>query len=137
MPDTMVCTDTLQEMNACRVFYELQATNQIQLFRCIRLVAHIQIHPGLFIYDTAQMGKFFKTVLAMVAAHAAFAHTTERHLGGCQVDDGIVDAAASESASDQNLFFHGLAFREAVQRQRTGMGLNGVCLLYTSPSPRD
>ena len=33
---------------------------------------------------------------AMVAAHAAFAHTSEGHGTGGQVDDGVVDAASSK-----------------------------------------
>ena len=42
------------------------------------------------------MRKRLEPALAVVAAHAAFAHAAERHLARCQVDDDVVDAAAAE-----------------------------------------
>ena len=34
----------------------------------------------------------------MVGTHSAFAKASKSHLTGCQVDDGVIDTSASESA---------------------------------------
>ena len=45
-----------------------------------------------------------KTVFAMVGTHTAFAKAAKSHLTGCQMDDGIIDASASESTAGSNFF---------------------------------
>ena len=52
----------------------------------IRLVAHGQIEPRFLVDNRFDVRKRLEPALAVVAAHAAFAHAAERHLARCQVD---------------------------------------------------
>ena len=42
----------------------------------------------------------------MIASHAAFSDTAERHLAGGEVDDGIIDAAAAKMTSGKDFLFY-------------------------------
>ena len=96
------------------------------------------------------MCEAFKSFFSMIASHAAFSDTAERHLAGGEVDDGIVDAAAAKMASGKDFLFDSRIFGEKIECKRVGMGFDlpdciiqvrigkyRNCLLYTSPSPRD
>ena len=65
----------------------------------IRLVAHGQVQPGLFIYDTLFVGEGVKSGFPMISPHPAFPKAAEAHFAGGKVDDGVVDAAAAEAAA--------------------------------------
>lgn len=91
--------------------------NQLIVEGLIRLIAHRQIEPGLFVYDAFIMGKGIKAVLTVVSAHPAFSEAAEAHFAGGQVDDGIIDAAAAKAAGGGYFFCIGLASGEDIKRQ--------------------
>ena len=50
------------------------------------------------------MGKCIKTSLAVVAAHSAAAHSAERQMRICKMQQGVIDAAAAERYVFDNFF---------------------------------
>ncbi len=84
-------------MNAERC--RLSAQENLDQFlgqRGIRLVPKRQVHPGLFVHNALVMGEGIKAHFSVVGAHAAGAYAAKAHLGGCQVNHGVVDAAAAK-----------------------------------------
>lgn len=65
----------------------------------VGLVAHGQVDPQLFVYDALIVGEGLKACFAVVGTHAALPEAAEAHLAGGQMDDGVIDAAASEAAA--------------------------------------
>lgn len=61
-------------------------------FAPIGLIAHRQIEPRLFIHDRLIAGEGMETVLAVIRAHTALAHTAKAHGAGGKVDHHVVDA---------------------------------------------
>ena len=61
------------------------------------------------------MCEAFKSFFSMIASHAAFSDTAERHLAGGEVDDGIVDAAAAKMASGKDFLFGSRIFGEKIE----------------------
>ncbi len=89
----------------------------------IRLVAHGQVQPGLFIYDTLFVGEGVKSGFPMISPHPAFPKAAEAHFAGGKVDDGVVDAAAAEAAAGRYPAGKCLIPGEYVERQRMGHGV--------------
>ena len=111
-----------------RIFLRLklaQEASQHFLFpEPVLLVPYRQIHPGLFIYNTSLMGKTCKSILSMIASHAAFSDTAEWHLTGGEVNDGIVDAAAAKMTSGKDFLFGSRIFGEKIECKRVRMSFN-------------
>ena len=61
----------------------------------VRLVAHGQIQPGLFIHDGFEVGEGFEAFSAVVRAHAAFTNAAKAHGACCKVNDHVVDATTA------------------------------------------
>ena len=70
----------------------------------IWLIAHRQIEPCLFVYDTLVVSESIKADLPVVGSHAALAETAESHFCGGEMDDGIVDASSAKSAAGDDFF---------------------------------
>lgn len=60
------------------------------------LIPHGKIHPGLLIHDALLMRESLIAFSAMIAAHTAFADSAKRHITGSQMNDNVIDAAATE-----------------------------------------
>ena len=86
----------------------------------VREVAQLDIKLAL-LEDAAVMGEGVKALFAVVAAHAGLANTAEGHVRACKVNDGIVDAAATETAGAKKLFLCGFIFTEKIKSQRMWM----------------
>ena len=66
------------------------------------------------------MGKGVKAFLAVIAAHSAGTHAAKAHMGGSQMDNRIIDAAAAKLYIGRKLPDPLLILREIVSCQ--GMG---------------
>lgn len=95
--------------------------NQLPIELPIRLIPHRQIQPGLLVHNALIVGKSVKAVPAVVGAHAALAEASEAHLAGGQMDDGVVDAAASEAAARGDMPGHTFVGGKEIQGQRVGL----------------
>lgn len=97
---------------------------QLPIEISIRLVTHRQIQPGLFIYDALIMRKGIKSILSVIGAHSTFAKTSKAHFACGKVNDGIIDASASESAPGD--YFTGKCFitGEDIKGKRMGEGID-------------
>lgn len=90
----------------------------------VLLIPYRQIHPGFLIDYASLMCEAFKSFFSMIASHAAFSDTAERHLAGGEVDDGIVDAAAAKMAFGKDFLFGSRIFGEKIECKRVGMGFD-------------
>ena len=90
----------------------------------VLLVPYWQIHPGLFIYNTSLMGKTCKSILSVIASHAAFSDTAKWHLAGSKMDNGIVDTSTTKMTSGKDFLFHSRIFSEKIERKRVRMSFN-------------
>ena len=59
------------------------------------LIAHRQIYPRLFINDGLIVRKGVEARLAVIRAHAALADAAKAHFAGGQMDDHVIDTAAT------------------------------------------
>ncbi len=91
----------------------------------VGLIAHRQVHPGFLIHNALMVGKGIKADLAVIGSHAAVAHAAKAHIGGCQVDDGVVDTAAAEGADLGNVADGLLVLREEIEGQGMGPSVDG------------
>lgn len=89
----------------------------------VGLVAHGEIQPGLLVHDALVVGEGVEAVFAVVGAHAAFAEAAEAHLTGGQVDDGVIDAAAAETAAGGNQVRGFFVGGKQVECQGVGQGV--------------
>ena len=78
--------------------YELvqEETYQLQVSFFVRLVTHGHIKPAIFLYDALFMTEGIKALFPMIGAHTAVAHAAESHFGSSQMDNGIINASATE-----------------------------------------
>lgn len=90
-------------------------------FLCIFLIPDRKIHPSLFVHNTPEMTERFKTGFSMVRSHSALTYAAKWHGTGCQMNYGIVDAAATETAGAKKLFLCGFIFTEKIKSQRMWM----------------
>ena len=90
----------------------------------VLLIPYRQIHPGFLIDYASLMCEAVKSFFSMIASHAAFSDTAERHLAGGEVDDGIVDAAATKMTSGKDFLFGSRIFGEKIECKRVGMGFD-------------
>ena len=70
----------------------------------VRPVPHRQVSPQRFVDYAFQMGKSFKAVLSVVMSHPAFSDTSERHVFGSKVYDGVIYTSAAEMESPKQRF---------------------------------
>ena len=64
-------------------------------FTLIRLIAHRQIKPSLFINYRFMMRECVKADLAVIRAHSALSYTAKAHLACGKVDYHVVDTSAA------------------------------------------
>lgn len=62
-----------------------------------------------FVYNTPEMTESFKTGFSMVRSHSALTYAAKWHGTGCQMNYGIVYAAATETAGAKKLFCEALS----------------------------
>lgn len=84
----------------------------------IWLIPHGQIHPGGFLHNALLMAEQIKAFLSMIRTHTAVANAAKAHLGSCQMNDGIIDAAASIRGLRQYPLFDPLVFCKYIECQR-------------------
>lgn len=78
--------------------YVLFNKNSYQLFHKIRigLIAHRQVEPCVFAQYAFFVTEGIKAEFAVITAHTAASNAAERHMGGGQVNNSIIYAAAAE-----------------------------------------
>lgn len=91
----------------------------------IGTIAHGQIDKRFFIDDTLFVGETLEAFFPVIAAHTARAESAERHLGSREMDNRVVDAAASETAPLQYAGNRAFVRGKEIQgkRRRTGVDL--------------
>ena len=67
------------------------------------------------------MRKAVEAAFAVISAHAAFSDAAEAHFARCEMDDGIVDTAATVGQTFVDRLDMLLVLREQIERQ--GLGL--------------
>ena len=82
-------------------------TDQTVFDGTVGLIAHGEIHPGLFIYNTAGVAEFLKADLSVVSAHTTATYTPKGHFAGGKMDHSIIDTAAAETAFGEYLLLQG------------------------------
>ena len=97
------------------MFSAHEQADQPILDAVVWLIAHRQIEPGSLVDDALFVRKCAETGLAMVRAHAAGADAAERQIIGREMDDGVVDAAATELQTGHHLTRDGLILGENVK----------------------
>ena len=90
----------------------------------VRLIAHRQVQPGLFIYNAFIMGKGVKPGLSVISAHAAFAKTAESHLRSSKMNDGVVDTSAAKAAAGGDFFCRCFVRGKEIKSQRMRHGVD-------------
>ena len=70
------------------------------------------------------MAEQIKAFLSMIRTHTAVANAAKAHLGSCQMNDGIVDAAAAKMTSGKDFLFGSRIFGEKIECKRVGMGFD-------------
>ena len=81
------------------------------------LVTHRHVDPGLFVDNALLMGKSVKSCLSVVGTQAALTDAAEAHIGGRQMDNGVIHAAAAEGAGGNEPADSGLVFRKDIESQ--------------------
>lgn len=94
--------------------------DQPVIYFSVWLIPHRQINPGFFVHNALIMRESFKTLLSMIASHAAFTKSAKWHFTGGQVDDHIVDTSASEATFRCDFIDYGPILGENIKCQ-------GVC----------
>ena len=97
-----------------------------QLAACtfiIRLVTHGQVYPCFLVHYAFGVGKYIKSGFSVVGTHAAFAHSAERQMAGCQVDYHIIDASAAVGEAGSNIFNKPLVLSKDIK----GKGFWFIC----------
>lgn len=75
---------------------------------CIGLITHWKIHPGLFIHNALVVREGIKTGFSVICTHAAFSYAAESHVGGCKMNDTVIDTATAKAAAggdSSDIFF--------------------------------
>lgn len=98
--------------------------NQLVIYLSVRLIAHRKIQPCLLIYDAFIMGKGIEAGFPVVCAHAALAESAESHLACGEVNDGVIDTPAPESASGCNTLCRFPVGSKDVKSQRMGQSVD-------------
>ena len=70
-----------------------------------RLVSHREVEPGWLVDYAFEMGECLEAITAVVMSHPAFPDSSERHPFSGDVNDGVVDAASSETQSGEKFPF--------------------------------
>ena len=75
---------------------------------CIGLITHWKIHPGLFIYNAFVVREGIIADFSVICTHAAFSYAAESHVGGCKMNDTVIDTATAKAAAggdSSDIFF--------------------------------
>ena len=93
------------------------------------MITHGQVYPVRFSDNTLEMREGFEAFPAVISAHAAVADTPEGHVRISKMDDGVIDAAASEGEAGKYKLFNRPVPGEQVEGQGGGPGsdhINGL-----------
>ena len=65
-------------------------------FTVVRLIAHRQIDPKLFVYNALVMRKGVEACFAVISTHSALPYSAKSHFAGGKMDYGIIYASAAK-----------------------------------------
>ncbi len=85
------------------LFLFQKETDQLVVKFPIGLIPHRQVDDCFFVDNTFEVGEGFKTLSSVIASDAAFMTAAERHIGGRQMDDNVIDTAAPEGTVGKHM----------------------------------